>query len=230
MADDIYTTTRRSLHAVAEQVLAAALHAASGKIGLRVAAGGFATPPFPSPHGARSLRVEGVTMVVEDDRGERRAPLETVRAAADLAGITPGAPAEVYHPATPLEPDRPLAIDGAAAHQVAAFFELAGTALAQLRTERQDDDPTIVQLWPEHFDLATTIADVNYGGSPGDDGHARPYLYVGPFRPPSPDGGFWNEPFGSSVPADGLAGVGEALSYFRAGHDRLGRVNPEHDA
>ena len=46
-----------------------------------------------------------------------------------------------------------------------------------------------VQLWPEHFDLATTIDEVNYGGSPGDDGHPLPYLYVGPWTPPEPDGG-----------------------------------------
>src|ERR1700735_484613 len=39
-------TTLESLHALAEHVVAAALYAETGRIGLRVASGGFSTPPF----------------------------------------------------------------------------------------------------------------------------------------------------------------------------------------
>jgi hypothetical protein len=38
--------TLESLHALAEHVVAAALYAETGRIGLRVAPGGFSTPPF----------------------------------------------------------------------------------------------------------------------------------------------------------------------------------------
>ena len=36
-------------------------------------------------------------------------------------------------------------------------------------------------LWPEHFDVAVTDNEVNYGVSAGDDGHPLPYAYVGPW-------------------------------------------------
>jgi hypothetical protein len=78
-----------------------------------------------------------------------------------------------------------------------------------------------VQLWPEHFDLATTIDEVNYGGSPGDDEHPLPYLYVGPWSPPPPDGGFWNEPFGASLALDVSSGIDGALAFFEDGRARL---------
>ena len=174
---DVYTTTRRSLQSVAEHVLAAALHVAIGRIGLRATPGGFGTPWFDAGEGRRRLRVEGLDLVVEQDgQPERRAPLTTVRAAAELAGVLPGAPVDVYRPSTALDPDRPLELDGPSAARLAAWYELTGTALERLRAERQGDAPSEAQLWPEHFDLATTIAEVNYGGSPGDEGHPSPYL------------------------------------------------------
>jgi hypothetical protein len=56
-------------------------------------------------------------------------------------------------------------------------------------------------LWPEHFDVAVTVDEVNYGISPGDAEHPLPYAYVGPWTPRA--GAFWNEPFGASAPVDG---------------------------
>ena len=86
------------------------------------------------------------------------------------------------------------------------------------------EGPSEIQLWPEQFDIATTISEVNYGGSPGDAGHDRPYLYVGPFEPP-PRSGFWNEPFGASRDRREIEGVDGAVRFFREGlaawrHDR----------
>jgi hypothetical protein len=55
-----------------------------------------------------------------------------------------------------------------------------------------------VQLWPEHFDLATELGAeaagrrAGYGGSPGDELHAEPYLYVVPWEPARADGPLWN--------------------------------------
>ena len=36
-------------------------------------------------------------------------------------------------------------------------------------------------LWPEHFDVAATEDEVNYGVSAGDDYHPTPYAYLGPW-------------------------------------------------
>lgn len=60
-----------------------------------------------------------------------------------------------------------------------------------------EDDPTSPILWPEHFDIAIELGDkaaaaaANYGFSPGDEQHAEPYAYVGPWTAP-PAGPLWN--------------------------------------
>src|SRR5688572_2077494 len=157
-----YTETRRSLQAVAEHVLAAALHGATGRIGLRPAPGGFGTPTFRSADGPRQLRVDGTELVACDDRGERRTGLTTLREAAAFVGIEPGAPVDVYRPTTPFDPDRPLAVDGPSAARIADWYALVHRALARLADELSDRSPSAIQLWPEHFDIATTISQVNY--------------------------------------------------------------------
>ena len=77
-------------------------------------------------------------------------------------------------------------------------------------------------LWPEHFDVATTIGEINFGGSPGDEAHPLPYLYVGPWSLPDGDDPFWNEPFGASAPADPSLDVDMALGFFESGRTHLG--------
>jgi len=63
----------------------------------------------------------------------------------------------------------------------------------------QNLDPAQVPvLWPEHFDIGITVAEVNYGVSPGDASIGEPYAYVGPWH--VPDGAFWNQPFGAARP------------------------------
>lgn len=49
-------------------------------------------------------------------------------------------------------------------------------------------------LWPEHFDIAVMVDEINYGLSPGDSCLSEPYAYVGPHRPQR--GPFWTAPFG----------------------------------
>jgi len=214
-------SSRRALQAVAEHVLSAALHAATGRIGLRPSPGGFSTPDFPHEGGERRIAVDGVDLVVIDDDTERRQPLTTLRDTVALTGVEPGAPASVYTPSTPLDLDAPLTLDPAHAATIAGWYALVAEALEALRAERPGEEPSIVQLWPEHFDVACTISEVNYGGSPGDEGHALPYLYVGPFTPPPPDGAYWNEPFGASRNQDHVAGVEDALAFFREGEARV---------
>jgi hypothetical protein len=72
-------------------------------------------------------------------------------------------------------------------------------------------------LWPEHFDVAITLDEVNYGASPGDGYLGEPYAYVGPFEPR--EGEFWNAPFGAARPLRELDG--EITAFFRAGRERL---------
>jgi hypothetical protein len=79
------------------------------------------------------------------------------------------------------------------------------------------DDVTPV-LWPEHFDLAGTIDEVNYGVSPGDDTHPGPYAYVGPRTPRT--GEFWNAPFGALRPRDAVNTVAALLEFFETGRER----------
>jgi hypothetical protein len=214
--------TRQSLHTVAEHVLGAALHAKTGRIGLRVTPNGFGTPFFEGPDGPRRIRVDGTDLVVEDRDEQGRRPLTTIRAAADLAGVAPGAPSEVYTPATLIELDRPLTIDPESAARLADFFAVVESALVQLRTRHQGEEPSEVQLWPEHFDLAATIGEVNFGGSPGDDDHRLPYLYVGPWSRPGDGDPFWNEPFGASAPADPSLDAEMALGFYESGRAHLG--------
>lgn len=212
--------TRSAWQALAEHVLSAALYRATGHIGLRRHTGGFACPAFAGLHGPTQIWVDGVELVVIEGDGERRTPISTLRAAGDLVGITPGAPVSVYMPTTPLELDEPLVVDEGAAAVLAQFFADVDNALEGLRVEASDEDPAVVQLWPEHFDLATTVSSVNYGGSPGDVAHPTPYLYVGPHTLPTPDGGFWNEPFGASLDLASVGSVDAMLAFFREGRAR----------
>jgi|GEM_PF-5120831 len=65
------------------------------------------------------------------------------------------------------------------------------------------------------FDLATNMAEVNFGGSPGDDHIAEPYLYVGPWSPRQGD--FWNESFGATMSYSDIDGPEDALGFFSEG-------------
>lgn len=219
---DTAQQTRLDLHALAEHVLAAARFASTGRIGLEAVHGGFATPEFDGPAGPTVVAVESTSLVVRDGAGERRAAITTIGDAAELVGIEPGAPAEVYPPATPLDPDRPLTVEPAAAARIGAWFTTANEALvrfvADLDTNGVEADP--ITLWPEHFDLATVAEEVNYGASPGDDEVAGPYAYVGPWQRRS--GAFWTETWGAARLAAELPTPDAVLGFWREGRERAG--------
>ena len=217
---DSLRATRASLHALAEHVMATTQYAHKRRLGLRQATGGFASQPFVVDGAERRLAVVGTELVRRDDlRGEateRRVPITSLRAAARLAGGTVGMPSDAYRPSPLPDPDAELAIDPRAAALIARFYALVQAALIVFTAELVPEGPSEIQLWPEHFDVATTVSQVTYGGSPGDADHDEPYLYVGPFEPP-PRGGFWNEPFGASQAWGEIAGVDDALRFFREG-------------
>jgi hypothetical protein len=179
--------TRRSLHRLAEAVISPAREAANGKIGLRYTLGGFGTPFFGADV---QIRVEGAVLVVQDHEGARRAPLTTLAQAAAAVGA--------WLPPSGLDFElEPLEVDPEAASFVGQWFGFAASILEELRAEATPaQQPSRVQIWPEHFDMAVELGDPDlgrraaFGLSPGDDGHPEPYVYVAPWVAPPP-GELW---------------------------------------
>ncbi|MGA8219239.1 MAG: hypothetical protein WB771_11790 [Solirubrobacterales bacterium] len=107
-------------------------------------------------------------------------------------------------------------VDRAAATALGDFFGLACSVLEQLRADEGDGDPSLVQLWPEHFDIAIELGleaagqRANFGASPGDEQHDEPYLYVGPWAA-EVSGELWN--------ATGFKGAELRYSELIAGGD-----------
>lgn len=175
-------STRRALHKLAERVISPARQRVNGKIGLRYTRGGFGTPFF----GAEcQIRVAGTSVYVQDARGERQAPITMLADAAALVGIAP------------IGGDEPLAVDEDAARFLGDWYGFAASVLEELRCGAVSAfDPSRVQLWPEHFDLAVELglqdadARAAFGCSPGDDEHPEPYIYVAPWVAPPP-GDLW---------------------------------------
>jgi hypothetical protein len=220
MSSSDLATTRDALHALAEHVLAAARYQAVGRIGLEVVPGGFATPPFGDDR--RTVGIEATELVVREAGVERRAPISTLRAAGQLVGIEPGAPANVYTPATPCDLDAPLVVDQRAADRIARWYALGDEVLQQFAAEITEDEPSGITLWPEHLDVAIRAAEVNYGALPGDDHLTEPYLYVGPAQASAADG-FWNQPFGAARTWMEIGSVDDGLRFFREGRAALTR-------
>jgi hypothetical protein len=165
---------REALHRVAAEVVSPARQRANGKIGLRWTLGGFGTPFF----GADSqLRVEGAQLIVEAGRAEeRRAPLASIAEAAGAIGF------EVDGN------DDPLDIDPLASHFIGEWFGFVTSVLEDLRAQAPAEwEASRVQIWPEHFDAAVELGAESadgraaVGGSPGDESHPEPYLYVAPW-------------------------------------------------
>lgn len=170
--------TRDGLHRLAEHVISPARQRANGKIGLRWTLGGFGTPFFGAD---AQIRVEGAQLVIGVGGEERRHPITTVRDAAAAVGFDlSGADEE--------RADQPLEVDAHGSRFLGAWFGFVTSVLEQLRAEaRTEWEPSRVQLWPEHFDVAVELGSEEleqraaYGGSPCDEGHAEPYLYVAPW-------------------------------------------------
>lgn len=213
--NDLLVNTRRALHVVVEHLLATDLASRSGRIGLRALPNGFGQPELVAGQERRRLRIDGDRLVLLTGDAEQWFDLSTPATLAVATGSHLGAPEEIYTPETVLVPDATLEVDPVAALQIAEWFRLVGDALEVVRSAHAADRPTIVQLWPEHFDLACSLNEVNLGGSPGDDTHPEPYLYVGPWeqRP----GDFWNEPWGASLGWRSVPDVATAVEFLERG-------------
>ncbi|NMI01603.1 hypothetical protein [Pseudonocardia acidicola] len=206
MDEQVLTATRRSLHGIAELLLAGSQYREHGTIRLRVTPGGFGQV-------AGRLRVEGTDLVWDDGSGGR-APLRgSCRDLGKVAGVEAGAPEGLYSDHSGVEPDDELAVDPAAAELVAEWFAAGDHAL---RNFVPGCEPV---LWPEHFDLGVQLDEINYGVSAGDPVYSWPYAYVAPWV--KCRGPFWNAPFGAirrydEVPAGPLA-TSAVMAFFVEG-------------
>ncbi|MFJ4190951.1 hypothetical protein [Kitasatospora sp. NPDC089509] len=203
---ETFVRTRRSLHAVAELVLAGPQYRASGTIRLRPCPGGFATTVEPR------LRVIGAELVAPG----RVLSLERTSCAAlgEALGFPVGAPEGLYRDGPGVAADHAIEVDREAAGRIADCFALGEAALDALFPA---ETPVI---WPEHFDLGVTAGAVNYGVSPGDAYQPEPYAYVGPHTPRQ--GEFWNAPFGAARTIRELGGVAALLDFLEQGRRQAG--------
>jgi hypothetical protein len=184
-----FATTVASLHRVAEDIVAPA-RKPENEIALRATPGGFGTPPFEFAGEDRQVRVQGDELVYRVGGDERRSRITSIASAGALV-------AELLPEAAKLD-EQPLPVDRQAADALGAWYALGDAVLAELiAVASSEDDPSEINLWPEHFDLAIELgpegkgARANYGFSPGDADHPEPYLYVGPWTA-EVEGRLWN--------------------------------------
>jgi hypothetical protein len=196
--------TRLALHGAAEMLLAGPQYRRTGKIGLRIVPGGFATTREPA------IAVAGVDLDVSGRRFALRGCYQDVVVAARLVGAGPLR--EVYSGSPDFDLNDQIVIDPDSARTIIAAYELGAAALGSFAPQ------VSATLWPEHFDVALTIDAVNYGVSPGDAGIEVPYAYVGPHAPRV--GKFWNVPFGSARPMTDFANPEQLVAYFNEGKQK----------
>lgn len=207
--------TRQSLQMIAEHLMSADLHRHTGRIGLRQTPGGLGTPTFIVDGMTRQLRVTNAGLIVRHGDDRTTHAVTSLGRLADDAAITPGAPTEVYSPTTECDLDAPLVFDPAAVDHLARFLQIGAEALARFATIHSDEEPTAAQLWPEHFDLAIAMNEVNYGACLGDAALELPYFYVAPWA--APTGEFWTETWGAALTWDTTATADDALAYYDLG-------------
>jgi len=198
--------TRRSLHGVAELLLAGPQHRATGEIALRVTEDGFATAFTPD------LRFDGTAVVL----GELRVDVAGLSYAdvAAAVGVTAGEPAGLYKDGSGVRPDEHIVVDSVVARAILDAFGIGDEALRRFAPEAERI------LWPEHFDVGITIGAVNYGIAPGDEHVPEPYAYVGPHTPQQ--GEFWNVPFGAAQPVHELGDTAAVVDFFATGRRLAG--------
>ena len=183
---DDYLETVDALHRLTVYVVSPAQRLVNGEIILRSLPGGFGTYEF---GGGTVVRIEGRELVIDGDR-PRRAPITTLRAAAELAGIEPDVgQADQFDVPAPGDLDAQLHVGEQASADLARWYAFVTEVLETLRADATESDGVSpVRIWPEHFDAAIDLgaeADgrrATYGGSPADAGHPYPYLYASPWQ------------------------------------------------
>ena len=216
-----FPETRQALRRLAVYVVAPARKVVTGRIGLQPTPGGFGTPVFGE---GEQVRVQGATLYRQRGDSTDSAPITSLAAAAELAGVKlsddPGVGPDIPELG---DPEAPLPVSEPAALALGALYAFAGAVLAELKVELDAGGQpcSAIQLWPEHFDLGCSIEGANFGCSPGDSFSADPYVYVGPWNTEGLHADLWNAPFGAVLPYAELLVVGHqhqaALAFLRRG-------------
>jgi hypothetical protein len=195
-----FAATRDALHRLAEHVISPTLQRANGEIALRFSRGGFATPFFGNDV---QLRVEGDLLHMQVGAREQTCGLTSLEAAASFVGFD----LTRFDVAAA---DAPLGVDPGAGRYLGDIYGFAFSVLEELRARAGASlEPSLVNLWPEHFDVAVELGSDHhglraaYGVSPGDDAHPEPYVYVAPWTA-RPAGELWR--------AEGFTGAQLTLS------------------
>lgn len=230
-----YLATRRSLHGAAELLLAGPAYRTAERIRLEVESTGFRTVVMDGP--VRRLHVavtpHGADLVVDPGSDEggvegpsahHHIPLEgTFADVARTAGIDAGVPADLYDDHADLGLEDEIELDAGAVRAIVDWFVAGDAALRELAAAAGNDEKPV--LWPEHFDVALSLDEVNYGVSAGDATIAAPYAYVGPWQ--QRRGDFWNQTFGAARTLDELRAGGtdeelraNLLAFFDEGRRR----------
>jgi hypothetical protein len=205
-----YAASRDALQRVATHVVARARSQATGRFGLRAAPGGFSTPPIDAE--LTVVRTSGANLLVDragpSETSSRSTLMDgaTLRELAGFVGVDLERPFTAGHDAPPLgNPDEPLVVDPVFASAAGAWLGFGATILdAVVHDLGPSAAATVMQLWPEHFDLGGSVQvgeqRVNVGAALGDSFHELPYLYVAPWddRRPGP-ATQWNAPFGAAL-------------------------------
>ena len=216
------STTRVALQRVATHVLARARFLEAGRFGLRVLPGGFGTPMFGADEVI--LRVSGTALVREwrSEDGSRSEAMAlqgaTLRDVGAFAHVDLDVPFSAGHDTAPLgDLEEPMSFDEEVAESLAEWLRVGVQAIdLSVAALGSVSAPSVLQVWPEHFDAAIDVATAsgrcNVGVSVGDSFCAEPYVYVGPWGDERPGGdAVWNAPFGAFRPASSLVGDGRAV-------------------
>jgi len=202
-----YGPTREALHRLAEHVVSPTMQRANGEIALRFSRGGFATKFFGNDV---SLRVEADLLHMQV---AERVQSQEITSLAEAAGFV-GFDLTRFDAAAAEEP---LAIEAAASRYLGDVYGFAFSVLEELRARSRELEPSLVNLWPQHFDVAVELGSDHrglraaYGVSPGDAAHPEPYAYVAPWTA-RPVGELWN--------AQGFAGAEFTLAELQSADDQ----------
>lgn len=223
-----YANGRNDFHRVAFGVVSNARKAANGKFELRYTYNGFGTPFFGDDE---QVRVKGPELVVQRGDHVVSERLTTLARAAEVAGTVANADQAEHDTIELGDVNRPLDIRGEVGDFLGDWYGFVTSVLEELRLGRGDgDDLGRIQIWPGHFDPAVELGDADggqratYGGSPGDGGHAEPYLYVGPWGAVDDGDPYWNADgyTGASLDYGDLLAATDprelALEFFRTGY------------
>jgi hypothetical protein len=202
--DTTYRDTRRCLHGLAELVLSGPRFRQTGELRLRVRPDGIGTWDEP----VVALRA-GELVTVDDHFPVHGLSIAQV---AERAGLVAGALDDVYRGGPHVDPSDRVELHRGSVRVVEEALSVGDEAL------RRFHPPAEPILWPEHFDVAISVDQVNFGVSPGDEYENRPYAYVGPHH--TRPGDFWNAPFGASRLVEEFADAGGVVAFFREGARR----------